>query len=220
MYIEKNHRQTQSIIIFSWPEWFSNLGLRNRFLKRISCILALTFLAADTLVNIWRENIPNFVALKTFGWNLLIGLAWWQRFDPTCKKYRNLMSKWLMSYLQNWGLGLHFATILYNPWQATSSLSLVTPSGEKNNSKKASAHTLFWQRHVWENSLPEPSCLWLLRRIWLIQRLVTASHYVFIFCQNQKITSIFKIAAHSQMLYYSCPLKLLDSWPDFLLKSN
>lgn len=136
MYIEKNHRRTQSITVFSWPEGFSNLGLRYRFLKRISCILALAFLAVDTLINIWRENIPNSVALKTFGLNLLIGLAQWQRFDPTCKKYRNLMSKWLICYLQNCSLRLYFDTILYNPWQATRSLSLVTPSGGKKQQQK------------------------------------------------------------------------------------
>lgn len=90
----------------------------------------------------------------------------------------------------------------------------------KKTTAKKPQHTLCFGKDVWENSLPEPSCLWLLRRIWLIQRLLTASHYVFIFCQNQKITSILKIAAHSQMLFYSCPLKLLDTRSEFLLKSN
>lgn len=121
---------------------FSDLSWRYRRKKKISCILALTILTVDTLTNIWSKNIPNFITLKTFGWKLLIGLAWWQRFDPTRKKCRNLMSKRLIRYLQNCSLGLHFATILYNPWQAMSSISLVTPSGEKNNSKKTLTHTL------------------------------------------------------------------------------
>lgn len=84
MYIEKIHEQTLSIIFCSWG--FSNLDLRYRFFERINCILALTFLAVDTLINILRENIPNFVTLKTFGLNVLIALAQWQRFDPTCRR--------------------------------------------------------------------------------------------------------------------------------------
>lgn len=55
---------------------------------------------------------------------------------PHMQKNRNLMSKWLIWYLQNCSLGLHFATILYNPWQATSSLSLITPSGGKKQQQK------------------------------------------------------------------------------------
>lgn len=77
---------------------------------------------------------------------------------------------------------------------------------KKQQQKSLGTHSVLAKACV-ENSLPEPSCLWLVRRSWLIQRLLTASHYVFIFCQNQKITSIFKIAAHSQMLFYSCPFK-------------
>ena len=153
--MKKNHKKIQTIVTFSWREGFSDLGLRYRK-KWISCILALTILIVDTLTSVWSENIPNFITLKTFGWNVLIGLAWRQRLDPTCKKCRNLTSQWLICYLQNHSLGLHFATISYNPWQATNSLSLITPSGEKNNSKKALTHTGFWQRHMWENSLPEP----------------------------------------------------------------
>jgi len=49
--------------------------------------------------------------------------------------------EWLIGYLQNSALGFHFATVLYNPWQAMSSLPLVTPSGGKNNSKKALTYT-------------------------------------------------------------------------------
>lgn len=148
MYPEKNHKQTQSIIIFIRPERFSNSGLKYRFLEGINCILALTFLAVDTLINIWRENIPNFVTLKTFGLNMLIALAHWQRFDPTCKKYRNLMSKWLICYLQI-QLGIGFCHNIVQPLASNQqSIPHYTIWRKKNNSKKASAHTLFWQRHV------------------------------------------------------------------------
>lgn len=129
--------------------------------------------------------------------------------------------EWLIGYLQNSAMGFHFATVLYNPWQAMSSLPLVTPSGGKNNSKKALNSPLALAKaHVGELPIWAKSCLLLLKRNWLIQRLVTAPHNVFILCQNQKITSVFQIVAHSQTLHYSCPLKLLYARTSFLLKSN
>lgn len=161
---EKKHRQTQSIIIFSWPEGFSNLGLRYRRKKRISCILALTILTVDTLTSTWHENISNFITLKTFGWNLLIGLAWWQRFNPTCKKCRNLMSDWLMLLPSKLQFGVAFCHDIIQPLASNEqSIPCYTIWRKKKHSSKKSPDT-HTKARVGEQPTRAKSCLWLLKR--------------------------------------------------------
>lgn len=92
---------------------------------------------------------------------------------------------------------------------------------EKTTAKKPwHTHSVLAKARVGELPTWANSCLLLLKRIWLIQKLVTAPHHVFILQQNQNITSIFQVAAHSQTLYYSCLLKLIYARTGFLLKSN